>query len=132
MIEMTDEKIGRVMKNELPIISSSYACLSAAGGEGGLGGHISPARGVIRGVPGRNLMRLSTMTLSPALSPSRMTQSVPIQRPATTGRTVASFLSLTTYTLLPSIGGLHRHLRHEEDTAALARDNARANELPRQ
>ena len=52
-------------------------------------------------VPGRSLIILSTITLSPAFSPSRITHFLPIHWPATTGCMVASFFSLTIYTIFP-------------------------------
>ena len=72
------------------------------------------------------------MTLSPALSPSRMTHSLPIHRPATTGRTVASFFSLTIYTIFPRSDVCTATWGTRKTPSAFACNYARTHKLPRQ
>jgi hypothetical protein len=95
MIDMTEAKIGRLMKKR-DIMEARQAAGLACGGFGA-----SPAACGATGAPGLSLSRLSTMMRSPGLSPPVITQSLPAYSPAVTGRGSTAFLSFASMTTRP-------------------------------
>ena len=71
-MEITDAKIGRLIKNLDILIAYPFAAGLAAGSAPGTAGGCGAT-----GAPGRSFIRLSTITLSPAFKPPVTTQSLP-------------------------------------------------------